>query len=179
MVVDYQGPELAMIQEEIDLSLAKIELKIDDTRHMVKTSYGLGINDIITHNLYQLRQSIDESLLNYQQQTTGKATPLRIVESWVNEYGPGGYMSDHEHPGNIISGVYYHKADAECGALIFRNPNLLMLNCHWPGHDLEHFQTVPIPVQEGRLILFPSWMAHSVSTIKSTRGKTSISFNLQ
>jgi len=179
MVIDYQGSELAMIQEEIARALGNIELKLDDRRHMVKTSYGIGVNDIISHGLYQLRQSIDESVIDYMQQATAQATPLRIVESWVNEYGFGGYMSEHEHPGTVISGVYYHQADGDSGALVFRNPNPLMLNGHWPSRGVEHLQTVPIPAQEGRLILFPSWMAHSVSTIKSPKGKISISFNLQ
>ena len=89
-------------------------------------------------------------------------------------------MSEHEHPGMTISGVYYHQADEQAGSLCFRNPNPLMLNCHWPGRDLEYYQTAPIPVVVGRMVLFPSWLAHSVSTVKSTdTHKISISFNLQ
>jgi uncharacterized protein (TIGR02466 family) len=179
MVVDYSGSELALITEEIELALPKINMPVDDSRHMVKTSYRMGANDITDHQLFQLKQNIDEAVLRYTAEVTGEMQPMRVVESWFNEYAQGGYMSEHEHPGNIISGVYYHKADELCGNLWFRNPNALMLNCHWPGVAVDHYRNVPVAPQPGRLVLFPSWMAHSVSTIKSTEGKTSISFNLQ
>jgi uncharacterized protein (TIGR02466 family) len=178
MVVNYGGEELDAISREIEGALASIELRQDDTRHRVQTSYSPGVsNDIVNHGLFQLGQSIEEALLLYQQRVGVKPQPLKLVESWVNEYHEGGYMSEHEHPGNVVSGVYYHQADEHAGSLCFRNPNPLMLNCHWPGRDIEYYQTAPIPAETGRLVLFPSWMAHAVSTVKSH--KISISFNLQ
>ena len=178
MVFDYEGEELAIITREIELALASIELKLDDTRHQVTTSYSAGkSNDIETHELFQLKQCIEEAHLLYQHKVGVKTQMLKLAESWVNDYGVGGYMSEHEHPGMMISGVYYYQADDQAGSLCFRNPNALMLNCHWPARELEYFQTAPIPAVKGRLIMFPSWMAHSVSTVKSH--KISISFNLQ
>ena len=180
MVVDYGGEELAFMQQQIEGALGKITLVEDALRHNVKTSYGLGVNDIIDHGMQQLRQSIDESVLAFQLKTGSQPRPLKIVESWVNDYAHGGYMSEHEHPGNVISGVYYHQADEQAGSLWFRNPNALMLNGHWPGVDVNHYQNIPVPTQEGRLILFPSWLAHSVGTVLSKdKHKISISFNLQ
>lgn len=179
LVMDYSGSELALIQEEIHSALPKIDLPEDTSRHRVKTSYGISVNNIIEHDLFQLKQSIDEAVLKYTADVTGEMQPMRIVESWFNCYELGGYMSEHEHPGNIVSGVYYHKADESCGCLWFRNPNLLMLNGHWPGPSVDHYRNVPVEAKTGRLVLFPSWMAHSVSTVMSAKGKTSISFNLQ
>ena len=178
MVFDYEGEELITISREIKLALAHIELKLDDTRHQVRTSYRAGAcNDIMTHGMFQLLQCLEEAQLLYQQRVGVKPQMLKLAESWVNDYGVGGYMSEHEHPGMTISGVYYHQADDQAGSLCFRNPNALMLNCHWPARELEYLQTAPIPAVKGRLVMFPSWMAHSVSTVKSH--KISISFNLQ
>ena len=178
MVIDYEGEELTTISREIELALAHIELKLDDTRHQVRTSYRAGAcNDIMTHGMFQLLQCLEEAQLLYQQRVGVKPQMLKLAESWVNDYGVGGYMSEHEHPGMTISGVYYHQADDQAGSLCFRNPNALMLNCHWPARELEYLQTAPIPAVKGRLVMFPSWMAHSVSTVKSH--KISISFNLQ
>jgi len=181
MVIDYEGEELETITREIDQALYNIKLNLDDTRHQVRTSYSAGAsNDIETHGLFQLKQCIEEAQILYQQRVGVKPQILKLAESWVNEYGLGGYMSEHEHPGMIISGVYYHRADELSGSLCFRNPNSLMLNCHWPGRELEYYQTAPVPVVAGRMVLFPSWMAHSVSTVKSLKvKKISISFNLQ
>jgi uncharacterized protein (TIGR02466 family) len=179
LVMDFQGPELAMITEEIEGAMPKINMVVDGSRHMVKTSYGVAINDILEHGLFQLKQSIDEAVIKYTQDVTGEMQPMKICESWFNEYRQGGYMSEHEHPGNTVSGVYYHKADEESGNLWFRNPNTLMLNGHWPGTLVEHYKNVPVQAKKGRLVLFPSWMPHSVSTVKSANSKISISFNLQ
>jgi uncharacterized protein (TIGR02466 family) len=178
MVFDYVGEELSLITQEIDRALGVITLTLDDTRHQVKTSYQAGAsNDIETHGLFQLGQSIQEAQIIYQQRVGVKPQVFKLAESWVNEYGVGGYMSEHEHPGMTISGVYYHAADEQSGSLVFRNPNALMLNCLWPGREHEFYQTAPIPAVKGRLVLFPSWMAHAVSTVKSH--KISISFNLR
>lgn len=181
MVIDYEGEELAIISGEIQSILGQIQMTLDDTRHQVRTSYCAGVsNDIETHGLFQLKQCIEEAHLLYQQRVGVKPQGLKLTESWINEYGLGGYMSEHEHPGMMISGVYYHQADQLSGSLCFRNPNALMLNCHWPASQLEFYQTAPIPVVAGRMVLFPSWMAHGVSTIKSDQvKKISISFNLK
>lgn len=179
LVMDFEGTELDMISEEIDAALTKIDLPVDGSRHMVKTSYAPAVNNIMEHNLVQLRQSIDEAVLKYTQDVTGEMQPMKICESWVNHYDLGGYMSEHEHPGNRISGVYYHQAGEHSGCLWFRNPNPLMLNLHWPGAEQDHYRNVPVEAKTGRLVLFPSWMPHSVSTVMSAQGKISISFNLQ
>lgn len=180
MVVDYEGEELAFMQTQIAEALTHCELAEDSCRHRVKTSYGLGVNDIERLGLEQLKQSIDEAVLLYQHRVGVMPKPMQILESWVNEYQEGGYMSEHEHPGMTLSGVYYHQADDQAGDLWFRNPNPVMLNQLWPAQELAHYQNVPIPAQEGRLVLFPSWLAHSVGTVKSqTKSKISISFNLR
>ena len=115
MVIDYEGEELAMISGEINHALNKIQLEPEQTRHQVKTSYRAGqSNDIETHELFQLKQCIQEAQLSYQQRVGVTPQMLKLSESWVNEYGVGGYMSEHEHPGMTISGVYYHQADSEC-----------------------------------------------------------------
>lgn len=178
MVVDYEGEELEHLQASLAQVIANVELRDDLARHSVKTSYGQSVNDIVDKGMYQLLQCIDERVLAYQQAVGCRPRPMQVVESWVNEYQEGGYMSEHEHPGMTISGVYYYQADEAAGALWFRNPNPLMRNLHWPSQEMAHYQTLPVPAQEGRMVLFPSWMAHSVGTVQSTlKPKISISFN--
>ena len=56
----------------------------------------------------------------------------------------------------------------------FINP--VILNKLWPA-DVEGMEIVEIPPQPGRLVMFPSWMTHSVNRVENT--KTSISFNMR
>ena len=175
-----QGTELEMITQEIDRAIAasKDSALIDQRRHNVITNYHDRPNWIIEQQLSGITQMITEALWQYQEQL-GLKEPMKLdmIDSWYNIYSQGGYMSEHEHPGTMISGVYYHRAEPECGgSLWFRNPNFSQRLNLWPSNLLEEYLEAEVPAQTGRLVLFPSWLSHSVGTVNTE--KISISFNL-
>jgi uncharacterized protein (TIGR02466 family) len=178
MVVDYAGEELALIQHEIGQALESVSMREDHVRSQLATTIDHGVNDIITQSLHQLRQCIDEAHLGFQHRVGAQPRVMHIYESWFNRYQAGGYMSEHEHPGAALSGVYYYQADGDSGSLWFRNPNSAVLNGGWPAKESQLYQQIPVQAQVGRLVLFPSWLAHSVGTVKG-EDKISISFNLR
>jgi hypothetical protein len=53
----------------------------------------------------------------------------------------------------------------------------LMLNHIWPSNVRTELATDSVPAQTGRLVMFPSWLTHSVSTCLGE--KISISFNFK
>lgn len=175
LVHDVSPEEQQWIREQVEPWLATADLRVDQTRHMVKTTYDpQGVNDIRDHRLQALQNVLTEQLSAYLRHFTS-TDPASLCESWLNVYEQGGYMSDHEHPGCKISGVYYYQAEPGSGDLYFRNPNPLMLNHIWPGNVRTELASDCVPAQTGRLVMFPSWLVHSVGTCVST--KISISFN--
>jgi uncharacterized protein (TIGR02466 family) len=104
---------------------------------------------------------------------------LEIGESWFNFYKEGDFMYDHEHPSGVVSGVYYYEMPENSGGdIYFRSPNPLMHHRVWPQCGDPDFQQYKLTPKVGRLILFPSWLTHSVMPVTGSERKISISFNL-
>jgi len=109
---------------------------------------------------------------------------LEYQNSWININGPGSYNARHMHAGSIYSGVYYVKVpEGDCGKLIFhRNDDAEYYLNSLPPRD-DDFANVykyinhPAPPSEGTLLLFPSWLHHSVSQNNTDEDRISVSFN--
>jgi len=103
---------------------------------------------------------------------------LYVCNYWVNINSNGGHHIRHTHPGAFISGVYYVKcvSDLDQGAIRFWRPeheDFIVLQ-----HDLTTDSMHYSPVQ-GRLILFPSHLAHSVDSNQFSNDRIAVSFNLK
>jgi len=105
--------------------------------------------------------------------------PLRITECWVNVYGQGDSQEVHVHPNSAISGIYYVAAPEGCGELLFHAPQAdVMLNP--PTVETNDINTpmIAFKPQAGEMVLFRSWLRHSVKPTRGKEERISIAFNL-
>ena len=100
---------------------------------------------------------------------------------WANINSPGGYNRPHLHPNSHFSGVYYIKAQENCGHLVFNEPRSgahtvmpIRKKGRPPKHLWREVHIDPIP---GRIIMFPAWLWHCVEPNKSNDIRISVSFN--
>ena len=105
--------------------------------------------------------------------------PLRITECWVNVYGQGDAQEAHIHQNSAISGIYYVAAPEGCGELIFHSP-LSDIMYNPPTRETNDVNTPMIALQPtaGEMILFRSWLRHSVKPTRGKEERISIAFNL-
>lgn len=105
--------------------------------------------------------------------------PLRINECWVNVYGKGHSQEVHCHPNHIFSGIYYPKAPQGCGEVVFHShlvDQMLEPPVTEPtAINTPTFRVQPVP---GRLVLFRSWLRHSVMPTDVEDDRISIAFNV-
>jgi len=105
--------------------------------------------------------------------------PLRISECWLNIYGKGHAQDIHVHSNNVFSGIYYPKAPKGCGELIFHSPAAdQMLEppiTEVTGANTPSFKIQPVA---GRMVLFRSWLRHSVMPSEIEEDRISIAFNI-
>src|SRR3546814_14061776 len=47
---------------------------------------------------------------------------LTVTGMWANINKKDRYLGEHTHPNNFLNGVYYVKAPAGCGAILFKDP---------------------------------------------------------
>lgn len=105
------------------------------------------------------------------------------VDSWINFFYTNQSEHTHNHYGNFLSGVYYIAGEKNSGLYKFHDP--IPQKTMWKGQFLTNAETnftnqtsggyVPEP---GKLIIFPSWLDHSVLTNKSQSVRISIAFNI-
>ena len=97
--------------------------------------------------------------------------PLRISSCWLNVYSKWHSQEIHLHPNNVISAIYYFQAPEGAGKLLFHSP-MSDLMYDPPKTEVNSLNTKisAIVPENSMLILFPSWLKHSVTPDNSRDG---------
>jgi uncharacterized protein (TIGR02466 family) len=105
--------------------------------------------------------------------------PFEITGLWVNVAARGGAVRMHNHPNNFLSGVYYVQVQEGADSINFHDPRPQTAIVRPPVTELTAYNTdqVVVQVEEGTLLIFPSWLMHSVDPNRSDRLRISSSFN--
>jgi uncharacterized protein (TIGR02466 family) len=105
---------------------------------------------------------------------------LHLANFWFNINRYKDFNLEHDHPGSILSGVYYVRASKDLGNIIFKNNTNRHL--YFPDDCLSEYNTLNntsyfLPPQEDCLHIFPSWLMHYVEPNLSKEDRVSFSFN--
>lgn len=103
-------------------------------------------------------------------------TRFRITQSWLNISKKGQSHPRHTHPNSIFSGVFYLNVSPG-DQLVFhrhRDPGSFAFPKS-AENDFTRLQQ-EVMVENGDLLLFPSWMEHSVPLTSSDK-RISLAFN--
>jgi uncharacterized protein (TIGR02466 family) len=133
--------------------------------------------ELVVHHLPSLSNQIVVQVRKYLEMI-GNEKPyiIHIDDMWVNVYRPNDYMNMHDHKSVDISGVYYFQTNTEDGDIVFNNPCDLMSYTKLLGDiDKNVFKVKP---EEGKMLLFPGWLKHSVNRNKTDSNRISVSFNI-
>lgn len=104
--------------------------------------------------------------------------PLRLRDCWVNVYEKGDGQDVHMHANSVVSGIYYVAAPEGSGELMFHSP--MADNMYDPPKREVNALNVPttaLQPQAGTMILFRSWLRHSVKPSRGKGPRVSIAFN--
>jgi uncharacterized protein (TIGR02466 family) len=135
------------------------------------------------HKLKELRElvfCIDaavKTVLEFQKISYGA---FEITGCWANIYTPGPSHVIHNHPNNYLSGVYYARTRTGANTINFHDPRIQTGIIRPPVTELTSGNTdeVVVRVQNGTLLLFPSYLQHSVDPNRSDGDRISVSFNI-
>ena len=86
----------------------------------------------------------------------------------------------HSHPNNFLSGVYYLRTHEGADTVNFHDPRPQTGIIRPPVTELtaENTDQVVVKVSDGTLLMFPSWLPHSVDASGSDETRISVSFNI-
>jgi len=111
---------------------------------------------------------------------------IDIDNMWANVNPKYSYNKCHTHPNSFFSGVYYVQVPKNSGNICFYDPRTENERMA-PVYDkdkkpLKQCREIGYDALEGRLIMFPAWLAHDVDinlTDDKDDNRISISFNIK
>lgn len=131
--------------------------------------------------LKDLKSKIVDSITYYQEEICGiSKQKFYLTDSWLSVTFEGGRHLLHDHPNSLVSGVYYIDIP-ENSTINFYNSINLFQNFKF---SFEFSKETPfnktdysIPVENGDLIIFPSWLQHYVNNNTSKKSRLVLGFN--
>ena len=107
--------------------------------------------------------------------------PLEVTGCWATVLAKSATHKVHSHPNNFLSGVYYVRVLPGADTINFHDPRSQCRVIRPPVVELtaENTDQVVVRVANGTLLMFPSYLEHSVETNMSDMERISISFNMK
>lgn len=106
-------------------------------------------------------------------------TGYEITGCWANINPPGSAHQPHSHPNNLVSGVYYVQTLGDGDEIVFHDPRpqAHVIRPVTTRAVAETQATIGVEAKPGRMLLFPSWLRHSVHPNRTQAERISLSFN--
>lgn len=165
------------VPNTVEISTVKqFELQNNDFNYFSKDFNVLDHIDLLG-----IKNIVNRHLLDYQHNVCGiEIQQFYITDSWIAITPPGGKHVVHNHPNSLLSGVFY-----------FDVPNNSSINFYIESQFFKNFkfcfdytkltthnqQTITVPVQQSDIVIFPSWVDHSVDINASDKERIIIGFN--
>ena len=157
---------------------------VDSEGENLTTSYHSAHNFIDMCGLKELYDSIIECASQYTSSMGLKLPNNFRVDSWINFFIRNQSEHEHTHYGNFLSGCYY--VNAPKGSAEFSFPDPVRERQMWRGLFTKYIETKNIlninsssyVPNRGQLLMFQSWMPHSVLKHNSDEPRISIAFNV-
>ncbi len=179
----FQINNYKMINEEmykfIKNSQMKDQVGINKSNIKGWHSKDFDLNDNAPQNFISFILSHIEQVMVDMNWDKQKQT-AKINNMWAIINTGGSANLRHQHGNSTISGAYYVRAPENCGDIIFYDPRPAPVysypNAISP--NTLNAQVNGISPKEGALVLFPSYLDHSVNENKSASERIVISFNI-
>jgi uncharacterized protein (TIGR02466 family) len=130
----------------------------------------------------QMRAHVQAYLNHFRPEERRREDSFRL-RGWINVNRAGDSNRLHCHPGCFVSATYYVRVPPGMrgGRIVFRDPRGPAVAMYeTPGIELPWVGDgvgVPLAPSTGRLLLFPSWLEHSVEPFEGPGERVSIAFN--
>ena len=105
---------------------------------------------------------------------------VEITGCWATVLAKGAVHKSHSHPNNFLSGVYYVRVHSGSDTINFHDPRRQTYVIRPPVTELtaENTDQIVVRLINGTLLVFPSYLEHSVDANTSDEERISVSFNI-
>ena len=182
----FPSPVFSVQLEEKDMNIIKNEVQplidkfdfidpwLNGRMKISGGKFGLNILKDLKHFNLMLSKIVGLYLDKLEDKTFKS---YNMIESWITKLEKYSYAHIHNHADFDISGVYYLSTSKKDGSIFFSNP-VVESPLSKVGTNSILKETKTFEPENGRFIIFPSWLKHGVDTNTSNFERVSLSFNL-
>jgi uncharacterized protein (TIGR02466 family) len=174
--------------DELDnlLLLFYIDQKKNSKGRIATNRGGWQSNDVDLKNstiqkfIYACMGHIQEYVSNFN---FAKNYDINVTNLWFNCNKNKDYNKMHNHAGCDFSACYYLKVPKNSGNFVLENPNPAFTSSSLYRNSMSHYNeynsgSYNIEAKENKLIVFPSYVYHSVEPNMTDEDRISIAFNM-
>jgi uncharacterized protein (TIGR02466 family) len=183
-------PDFAQHQEMLVNFTNELRNNDEEGRRLSALEYPSGYTSYFTQSRLFSNSAL-APLVNFIHQCAGKFAHQHhwdtqhyqpaINAMFANINPKFSFHPEHLHPYSHISGVFYVKTSEQSPAIAFKDPRMArwMMPPAADGSRPENTFYAHIKPEAGKLLMFPSWLEHSVPQNKSEEERMSMSFNFE
>ena len=173
---------LPILQEEFPFSVSeeflatvKMDYKEANNNYFSKNNQILDLPE-----LESLKTAVELKLKEFQTNVVCIEQELYITDSWIAETVSGGWHAVHNHPNSLFSGVIYLQTPSNSSIWFQYENNLFKwFNFQYTYTNRNEFNadSICVKVKEGDIVIFPSWLNHSVDINYNEKSRIILGFN--
>ena len=161
------------------------EMQNEDNKGLIKSNikgwHSKDFNlkdDRVIDFINKISPHINKVLLDMDWDINNQA--VKISNMWAIVNIGGASNARHHHGNSTISAAYYVKAPENCGEIVFYDPRPAPVFSHPRANKPNSFNAMVNSINpiEGGLVLFPSYLDHSVNANLSNKERIVVSFNI-
>ena len=125
-----------------------------------------------------IKKNINISLNDMNWDVTKQSVSIKSMWAIINEQAA--WNQKHHHSNSDLSAAYYVSAHENCGDIVFYDPRPAPVYKHPIPKSTNNLNATvnSIKPEAGMLVLFPSYLEHSVNPNMSDKKRIVISFNI-
>ena len=152
-------------------------VSVNIKHNLVESNFGLFLDDtkVIKDTANWIGDCIRRTVNQIQMEQMGYG--INFNESWYHITKTNGMHEPHIHPSCSWCGIFYiQSGDKDSGHTVFENP-IVSTYVDRGNLYLNNMSTLRIIPEDGKLVLFPSYLSHYQALYKGTEDRIVVAFN--
>lgn len=166
--------------DNVEIKKYALDLKSKIKSEIVSNRNGWQSPSFNSTEHYQIKKVVDEisKRLELIYKNLDISRKPKLANYWININGPTSYNERHNHTLSFFSCVYYVAVPKNSGDFIIERDDESKFFLQYFEKENEHSaQAFMIEPTESQILIFPSWVYHSVGQNNSQDDRISIAFN--
>lgn len=157
--------------------------QLDSVEMELRDSHSYSLDTHVLDRWPTLKSAIELCIQRFARDVMAFKDTPRITQSWINRYTQGQWIHQHSHPNSMLSATWYWRVEDEA-EILFHKHGLNTATTWTQKFDRDSqkstafsVETNSVRVAQGDLLVWPSYLIHSVPAWQGPGERASLSIN--